>query len=350
MGTPRFTLRSGLRASTVRETSPTVSRGLLKRVKAFSKVRVLVVGDLVADHYLYGQTERVSREAPVLIVRHEREEVKPGGAANVAANARALGSKVTALGCLGTDAMGDLLHQLLRAQGVGVDAVADPQTPTETKTRILAGGVSTTRQQMLRIDRGSAGTLPEKTRSKLAARLTRALATCDVAIVSDYGAGVVCDETRAVLRRWAGQGGLVCADSRYGLESLVGMTVCKPNEPELKALTQLPVATDAQLSMAAAAAMERLDCRILLVTRGRRGMAVFERNAGPTLLPVYGVAEAVDVTGAGDTVNAAFAVALGARAPASQAAALANIAGGLVVQKPGTATVSAAELLAELKK
>ncbi len=332
----------------MRETSRAVARALIQRVKGFSKVRVLVVGDLVADHYVYGQTERVSREAPVLIVRHEREDVKPGGAANVAANARALGTKVTALGCLGTDAMGDQLNRLLRAQGITVDAIADPQTPTETKTRILAGGVSTTRQQMLRIDRGSTGTLPEKTRAKLALRLTRALSHCDVAIVSDYGAGVVCDETRAALRRWAGQGGLVCSDSRYGLESLVGMTACKPNEPELAALTKLPVTTDGQLSMAAAAAMERLDCRILLVTRGRRGMAVFERDRAPTLLPVYGVADAVDVTGAGDTVNAAFAVSLAAGASASQAARFANIAGGLVVQKPGTATVTAAELLAEL--
>ncbi len=333
----------------MRETSRPVSRALIQRVRAFSKVRVLVVGDLVADHYVYGQTERVSREAPVLIVRHEREDVKPGGAANAAANARSLGARVTALGVLGKDEMGSKLDALFRSLGIGLKAVHDAHVPTETKTRILAGGVSTTRQQMLRIDRGSQGTLPPRIRTRLASTLQTALAGCDVAVISDYGAGVVCDETRDVLRAWARTGGKVCADSRYALHALEGMTVCKPNEPELGALTGLPVASDAQLTTAANETLQRLDCQTLLVTRGRRGMAVFERGMPPTFLPVYGVDEAVDVTGAGDTVIASFALAFGAGASPADAARLANVAGGLVVQKPGTATVTAAELVAELK-
>ncbi len=332
----------------MRDTNRPVSRGLTQRVGAFSKVRVLVVGDLVADHYLYGQTERVSREAPVLIVRHEREDVKPGGAANAAANARSLGAKVTALGSLGKDPMGNELAKLFRALGIRLEATRDAQVSTETKTRILAGGVSTTRQQMLRIDRGSAGALPPRVRQALARTLERALARCDVTVVSDYGAGVICDETRAVLRAWASRGGKVCADSRYALGGLVGLTVCKPNEPELQALTGLPVATDAQLTTAARAALDTLQCQTLLVTRGRRGMAIFSRGAKPTFLPVYGGAEAVDVTGAGDTVIASFAVAFGAGASVVEAASIANITGGLVVQKPGTATVTVEELEAEL--
>jgi rfaE bifunctional protein kinase chain/domain len=332
----------------VRDTSRSVSRGLIQRVNAFSKVRVLVVGDLVADHYVYGQTERVSREAPVLIVRHEREEVKLGGAANAAANARSLGARVTALGVLGKDEMGQKLTRLFGTLGIELEATRDAQIATETKTRILAGGVSTTRQQMLRIDRGSQGTLPPRARKALAKTLKAALATCDVVVISDYGAGVVCDETREVLRHWARQGGKVCADSRYALHALEGMTVCKPNEPELGALTGLPIATDAQLTSAATETLMRLDCQTLLVTRGRRGMAVFEREKPPTFLPVYGVAEAVDVTGAGDTVIASFALAFGAGASPADAARIANIAGGLVVQKPGTATITAQELLAEL--
>ncbi len=330
----------------MRETNPTVSRGLIQRVNAFSKLRVLVVGDLVADHYLYVQTERVSREAPVLIVSYEREEVKLGGAANAAANARSLGAQVTALGVLGPDPMGQTLAKLFRAAGIGLKAVRDAHT--QTKTRILAGGVSTTRQQMLRIDRGSQGTLPLRVRRALAQRLQTALARCDIAVVSDYGAGVVCDETRQVLRSWAKKGGRVCADSRYALHTLEGLTVCKPNEPELGALTGLPVASDAQLTAAAALALERLDCEILLVTRGKSGMAVFERGKPAVFLPVYGVADAVDVTGAGDTVIASFALALGAGASPSDAARIANIAGGLVVQKPGTASITTQELLGEL--
>ncbi|MBS1149675.1 MAG: D-beta-D-heptose 7-phosphate kinase [Myxococcaceae bacterium] len=333
----------------MRDTSRRVSRGLIQRVNAFSKVRVLVVGDLVADHYVYGQTERVSREAPVLIVRHEREEVKLGGAANAAANARSLGAQVTALGVLGRDSMGQRLGTLFRSLGITLAATTDAQLPTETKTRVLAGGLSTTRQQMLRIDRGSQGLLPPRIRLKLATRLRAALARCDVAVISDYGAGVIGDETRAVLREFAQQGGRVCADSRYGLAALQGMSVCKPNEPELAAFTGLPTGTDAQLTSAARAALSRLDCQTLLVTRGRRGMAVFERAGAPTFLPVHGRAEAVDVTGAGDTVIASFALALGAGATAADAARLANIAGSLVVQKPGTATVTREELLGELK-
>jgi rfaE bifunctional protein kinase chain/domain len=333
----------------VRDTNRTVPSGLLQRVKAFSKVRVLVVGDLVADHYVYGQTERVSREAPVLIVRHEREEVKLGGAANAAANARSLGAQVTALGVLGKDAMGAQLSKLFSSLDISLLATRDGQVATETKTRILAGGVSTTRQQMLRIDRGTQGSLPSRVRLALARQLQRALEQCDVAVISDYGAGVLCDETREVLRAWAKQGGKVCADSRYALEALTGLTVCKPNEPELATLTGLPVGSDAQLTAAATEALRRLDCQILLVTRGRKGMAIFQRGKAPAFLPVYGVHDAVDVTGAGDTVIASFALAFGAGASPTDAASIANIAGGLVVQKPGTATVSADELRAELK-
>ncbi len=322
-----------------------MSRGLSQRILGFSKVRVLVVGDLVADHYLYGQTERVSREAPVLVVRHEREEVKLGGAANAAANARALGAQVTALGVLGDDEMGAAVEKLFGALDIGLEVVSDAALATETKTRILAGASGTTLQQMLRIDRGAKGPLPAKTRKALAKALKAALAHCDVAVISDYGAGVVCDETRDVLRVW---GGRVCADSRYALMDLDGLTMCKPDEPELAALTHLPVGTDAELEAAAEKAMELLDCQVLLVTRGRRGMAVFERKGPGTFLPVHGVADAVDVTGAGDTVIAAYAVAFGAGASASEAARIANVAGGLVVQKPGTATVTQKELLEAL--
>ncbi len=310
----------------------------------FSRVRVLVVGDLVADHYLYGQTERVSREAPVLVVRHERDEVKLGGAANCAANVRSLGGRVTALGVLGDDAMGRALRKSFGAAGIEVAAVGGRGVHTETKTRVLAGGVNTSRQQMLRIDRGVTGSLPPAVRRALAGRLARELAKTDVAVVSDYGAGVLCPETLAALRRHAISGGTVCVDSRFGLANFEGFTVCKPNAPELAAYTGLPVSTDAELLVAGRVALDRLACKVLLVTLGRRGLAVFEPRRAPTLVPAWGPDEVVDVTGAGDTVNAAFALALGAGARPDDAARLANVAGGLVVQKQGTATVSSAEL------
>jgi rfaE bifunctional protein kinase chain/domain len=219
---------------------------------------------------------------------------------------------------------------------------------TETRTRILAGGVSTTRQQMLRIDRGAVGALPPGARQALARAVLTEGRKADVIIVSDYGAGVLADETRAALRTLAASGVPVCVDSRFALASFAGVTCCKPNEPELAALTGLPVKTDAELARAGARARALLGCSLLVVTRGRRGMAVFDGARTPHLIPVHGSEEAVDVTGAGDTVCATLAVALGAGLAPRAAAAIANVAGALVVQKEGTATVTRDELAGEL--
>lgn len=330
--------------------NPLVSTPLLKIARRFAQVRVLVVGDLVADHYVFGQTERISREAPVPIVRYEREEVRLGGAANAAHNARTLGGKVTVVGALGRDPMGEQLGEQLTEAGITVRAVSSADIATETKTRVLAGGQNTTRQQMLRIDRGSSGALPLAVQRSLVKAIDAELADATVCIVSDYGAGVLDELTRAKLVRWAQGGGLLCVDSRFALGSFRGATVCKPNEPELAALTGQSLQTEGDLLAAGLMALEQLQCESLLVTRGRHGMAVFSRGGSATLIPVYGQEDAVDVTGAGDTVIAAVSLALGAKASAPVAARIANVAGALKVQKSGTATVSAAELLAELGK
>lgn len=322
-----------------------MSSALLKR---FPNVKVLVVGDLLADHYVFGQTERVSREAPVLIVRHEHEDVKLGGGANAAANAAALGAKVSALGVLGRDSIGRQMAALFKKTGITLHAVNS--AVTETRTRVLAGGISTKRQQMIRIDRGASGSLPVRQRQALAAKLLTEGRKADVVMVSDYGAGVLCDETRAALRTLASEGIPVSVDSRFSLLAYAGLTVCKPNEPELNALTGLLTRTDAELLAAARAAQEKLNCEILLVTRGRNGMTLLERGQKPVHIPVHGSDEAVDVTGAGDTVSATFALALGAGGSPFEAARLANIAGSLVVQKEGTATVTRPEIQRELSK
>jgi len=306
----------------------------------------VVLGDLVADQYVYGQTDRVSREAPVLVVRHEFSEVTLGGAGNAAANARALGASVTAVGVLGRDEMGESLRQRFAERGIHLVAVDAPFT--ETKTRILAGGLNTTRQQMLRLDRGNVVPLAAKVAEGVARALEDAAQDADAVLVSDYGGGVLGEATRAALRRLAARGSLVSVDSRYSLDSLRGFRAAKPNEPELAALTGLPVDDDAALERAAAAGLGLLDAEVLLVTRGRRGMALLERGGAVQLLPAHGTRAAVDVTGAGDTVMAAFTLGLAAGAGARAAAELANVAGSLVILKPGTAPVSAEELAAEL--
>lgn len=315
---------------------------------AFARRRVLLVGDLVADHYIYGQTDRVSREAPVLIVRYEASEVKLGGGANVAANVRALSGQVTAVGVLGADEMGRALRKLFSEVDIELRAVSSRGVETETKTRILAGGVSTTRQQMLRLDRGQRGPLPPRLRRALVRRVEEAARDADALVVSDYGAGVVGEELRVALRKLAADGLPVCVDSRYGLSSFTGVTVCKPNEPELQALVGRPLRTEAELVEAGREVVRRQQCKALLVTRGRHGMALFDAEGGVDMIPVHGAKEAVDVTGAGDTVIAAFSLGLAAGGGFGDAARLANVAGALAVQKPGTATVARDELLDEL--
>src|SRR5262245_3204724 len=167
-----------------------VTHLLVPTVHRFPRRKVLVLGDLVADHYIYGQTDRVSREAPVLIVNHESSEVKLGGGANAAANARSLGGQVTAVGVVGPDEMGRELKRLFRASGISLKAAGAAGVQTETKTRILAGGLNTTRQQMIRLDRGNRGPLPARVRQELARRVAQAARGADAVVVSDYGAGV----------------------------------------------------------------------------------------------------------------------------------------------------------------
>jgi D-glycero-beta-D-manno-heptose-7-phosphate kinase len=317
-------------------------------LSAFGSRKLVVLGDLVADHYVYGQTDRVSREAPVLVVRHESAEVMLGGAANAAANARALGATVTAVGVVARDEMGEALRAAFGRAGITLRPVEGPGLVTETKTRILAGGLNTSRQQMLRLDRGNPLPLPASIGAALADELAKAAQGADAVLVSDYGGGVVDEATRTVLARLQRSGLPVCVDSRYALSKLVGFRAAKPNEPELAALTGLPVGDDSALERAALAAQRVLDVDVVLVTRGRRGMAVLERGGAVQLLASHGTRATVDVTGAGDTVMAAFTLGLAAGASAVEAARLANVAGALVVLKPGTATVSPAELRQEL--
>lgn len=321
---------------------------LAQYAQAFPRKRVLVIGDLVADHYIYGQTDRVSREAPVLIVRYEASEVKLGGAANAAANARSLGGQVIAVGALGEDEMGEALRRQFKAAGIKLHAASAAAIQTETKTRILAGGLNTTRQQMLRLDRGAGGELPSRLRLEIARRVSEQAPNADAVLVSDYGGGSVGPEVRGVLRDLAADGLTICVDSRYQLRDFAGVAVCKPNEPELEALSGRRIESETDLVAAGREALGKLGGSALLVTRGRHGMALFHRSGEVELIPVHGSDEAVDVTGAGDTVIAALALGLAAGAGLSEAARIANVAGGLVVMKQGTATVPRAELLGEL--
>jgi len=321
---------------------------LASLLASFARAEVVVVGDFVADEYVYGETDRVSREAPVLIVRYESSELKPGGAGNVAQNLAALGVKVRAVGVVGDDALGTALLDELEEAGVdvsGMERVAG--RPTEAKTRILAGGRSTRRQQMLRLDRAPAP-LPPAVERRLVRTLARLGRRAQAVLASDYGSGAVGPDAIDALRRLKRSGVPVCADSRYNLRAYTGLTMVKPNEVELEAASGVSLSRPGGLERAARALIRKVQCEVLLVTRGRNGMSVFRSGAPPVHVAAHGSQDAVDVTGAGDTVAATFCAGLAAKGDAVAAARLANVAGALVVQKPGTATVTRDELAAEL--
>ena len=326
---------------------------LLDVVSGFSRQTVCVLGDFVLDEFVSGEISRVSREAPVLILLHRSAEIYPGGGANAAMNLAALGARVLAVGVVGTDAGGRALLERFRAQKVdarGVVRLAEWTTPV--KTRFLAGWTHTTEQQVLRVDREPTGALPEAVVKRVEQNARRAAAQAGAVLVSDYGFGSATPGSVQKLNTKR-----ITLDSRYRLLEYrgCGVTAATPNESELESAYHYKVGADTdRLNEVGQRARGDLDLEALVVTRGKDGLAVFETGksggaAGVHHLPIYGSDEAVDVTGAGDTVIAVFTLALAAGASYLEAAHLANYAGGIVVMKRRTATVTRGELEAALR-
>ena len=320
-------------------------------IARFARRTVAVVGDLILDEYLFGRPARISREAPVLILRFTEREVSLGGGANAAHNVHALGTRVIPIGIVGRDTAGDHVMELFRRAGIATDGVVqDPSRPTAVKTRIMAGGYQATRQQVVRLDREPQGEPHPATEDALVARLTQLASRVDAIIISDYGYGTVTPRVLAHIRTIVQRAPqtITAVDSRYDLPRFTGMTTATPNEAELEALAGAAVDDERSVEKAGRQLLDRLDAKLLLVTRGSRGLAILEREGGSAFLPIHGTDEIADVTGAGDTVISTFTVALAAGGTPVDAATLANVAGGLVVMKRGTATVSAAELAQSL--
>ena len=315
-------------------------------IDAFAGRHVVVVGDLILDEYLFGKPARISREAPVLILRFSERQVFLGGAANAANNVHALGARVTPVGVIGPDGAGEELLALFRGAGIATDGiVTESGHTTPMKTRIMAGGYQATRQQVVRVDREPSGEPQPTTEDALLARLTALGSRIDAIVISDYGYGTVTprifEHVKTIARS---ANAVVSVDSRYQMPRFTGVTAATPNEAELEQLAGVPADDERTVEKAGRQVLERLDARLLLVTRGSRGMALLERDGATTFIPIHGTDEIADVTGAGDTVISTFTLALASGATALQAATLANIAGGIVVMKRGTATVLPSEL------
>ncbi len=335
--------------SEARGGAASVATRLESLVRSFAGRRVLVLADLVADEFVYGRVERISREAPVLILRHETSDLRLGGGANAVHNIRSLGGQPLPFGVVGKDAFGRALRRLLRGKGIDARHVLDaPGYATPVKTRVLAGRAHSTKQQIVRLDKLAPLPEPSPARRAVLRALRAFRGEVHGVLVSDYGLGLL-DETlvRAAVAFARRRRVPVTVDSRFGLLRFRGMTAVTPNEPEVEEALGFTIGNDrARLERAGKLLLARLGCRAVLVTRGSDGMALFERGRPPLHIPIYGSDEVADVTGAGDTVIATFTLALAAGATPAEAARLANCAGGIVVMKHATATVSAGELAA----
>jgi rfaE bifunctional protein kinase chain/domain len=329
-----------------------VKSRLVEIVASFRGRRVLVVADLVADEFAYGRVQRVSREAPVLILQHDTTDLRLGGGANAVHNIRTLGGTPLPFGVLGRDAQGRDLRRLLRSKGISVTRVlTEGGYATPVKTRILAGSVHSSRQQIVRMDRATSLPARSAARQALVRRLRAYRGPLDGVLVSDYGFGLVTPEVVGAAVALARRRRVpVTVDSRFDMLRFTGMTAVTPNEAEVEAALGVSIGLDRKrLEAAGRTLLRRLKTKAVLVTRGRDGMALFERGQAPLHIPIHGTDQVADVTGAGDTVIATFTLALAAGARPAEAARLANYAGGVVVMKHATATVSADELVAAVE-
>lgn len=306
---------------------------------------ILMPVDLVADRFVSGSPKRISREAPVLILSFEGESLTPGGGANAVANVAALGGRPLPLGVVGDDENGQKLVDVLKQADIPTDGILiRPGYRTPTKTRVLAGGHHSIKQQIVRFDIEDKQDLSAAETEALGEQLRHWQGRAKVAVLSDYGYGAVLPSLVAPVRQTVGEAGVILCDSRYRLAEFVGLDGATPNEEEAEALLHSSISEiQGQLIAAGTQLLELLGARFLLITRGSFGMCLFD-DVGMMQIPVHGTDQVADVTGAGDTVIGTFALALAAGATPLEAALMANFAGGIVVMKRGTATLSRREL------
>ncbi|GMB01279.1 PfkB family carbohydrate kinase [Pelosinus sp. IPA-1] len=319
---------------------------LLNRIAQLENRKIMVVGDMVADVYLEGKISRISREAPVLILEHTKENVVPGGASNVVHNAATLSGIVYAVGIVGQDYAGQELVRILKDKKTETAGLlVDYNRPTITKTRIMAGGQATVRQQIVRIDKEKKEALDDNMKKALKDYITTHIVDMDGVVISDYGSNTVAPHLIHHIIQTCRDKNIPCiVDSRYNVMEYNGVTVVKQNESEAAAAVGYEIVDQASLLSAGNTILERLNAKAVLITRGPDGMTLFEQSGKMTHIPVINKSEVYDVTGAGDTVVATMILALAAGATYEEAARLSNFAAGIVVKKPGTATTNLAEL------
>ncbi|HVO83586.1 MAG TPA: D-glycero-beta-D-manno-heptose-7-phosphate kinase [Syntrophobacteria bacterium] len=317
-------------------------------IDRFPRCRILVVGDVMVDEYIRGRVSRISPEAPVPVVEvhGDGDDLRLGGAGNVAHNIHALGGQILLCGVIGNDRMGrECARKVARLTGSSQELVIEADRPTTTKTRVVAQA-----QQVVRVDREIRRPVASDTTEKLLAIAAKEISSLDAILVSDYGKGVVTETLMDGLRTLTRDTRVcVAVDPKVKSMSLYrGVTLITPNIREAEAMSGIPVEDEASLERAGSHLLKELDCELVLITRGAQGMTLFERGGVP--LPIATVARKVfDVTGAGDTVIGAFTLGLAAGLTPRHAALVANIAAGIVVGEIGTAVVPAERLKEALR-
>ncbi|MEW6381648.1 MAG: bifunctional ADP-heptose synthase [bacterium] len=313
----------------------------------FRSKKIMILGDLIADEYLFTHCSRISREAPVLILRYESRKVVLGGGANATHNVCALGARALPVAVVGKDEMGECVLDLMREKGISTDLVYMASgCHTTTKTRVLAGSHHTTKQQVVRIDREPEIPVNGEAEEFILQSLTENIDRVDALLVSDYGLGVCSAKVRERVSQLAAErpSRIITVDSRYEILSYRGVTALTPNEPEIEEALQIALKSEADLKSCGQMALQKTGCRNVLITRGKSGMFLLDQTGDFHFIPIYGQDEVADVTGAGDTVISTFTLALTAGATPFEAARLANYAGGIKVMKSGTVPVYWQEL------
>jgi len=323
-----------------------LQKNLLKTIQQLAERKIMVIGDMVADVYLEGKISRISREAPVLILEHEAEKVVPGGAANVVHNVGTLSGSVYAVGVVGDDFAGQELTRVLGSKAADTSGfVLDCKRPTITKTRVMAGGQATVRQQVVRIDKESKQPLTAEAEQTLMRHIKQQITGMDGVVISDYGSHTITPEIIKLVINTCQQSSIPCiVDSRYNIMAYQGVTVVKQNESEAAKAVGYEIVDQDTLLRAGNTILEKLGAEAVLITLGPDGMALFEKTGKFTQIPVTNKSEVYDVTGAGDTVVSTMILSLAAGASYEEAARLANFAAGTVVKKLGTATTTLEEL------
>lgn len=327
------------------------NKRLIEIVKSFNQVKLTVLGDLILDEYLTGNPSRISREAPVIILKYLKSSFALGGSSNAANNAAALGAKVTLIGALGTDNYKNEFESLCETSKIKLKAAHDSSKPTTTKTRIIStsnkdpDAGTGIKQQVLRIDREFSHDISKEIENQLIKELEASLSDTDIVLLSDYSNGIFNkNNSQGIIKLCRAASKNCIIDSTGDLNKFKGAYSFTPNQPDLEAFLQKNITTEDELLSEAKNARKELDCEVLLLTRGAKGMALIKEKE-LALIPAFNISEVFDVTGAGDTVAAVYTLALASKATALEAAILGNLAASLVVKKSGTATINQEELI-----